>query len=222
VGERVEDAKDRLVAMNRPVPEASQAAIAEDDAEMRSRQPVRFTDKTLDLIKHSPMTVEAAHVGEPTMGAPNRTLAPDITKENVALFNEARGAVKPASAAAPTTAVNEPPRSDQPSAAPLAGGAAGSTGVGVQVLNENGDSGKAADPNALLQPVVPNNPGAAPAPEAPAAAPDQQNEIKPGTAQQVPPPSAGKNADKKPKADLSDESSSKKKKKKGLAKLNPF
>ena len=44
----VEDARDRLVAMNRPVPEPTQAAIAESDAEERSRQPLRFTDKTLD------------------------------------------------------------------------------------------------------------------------------------------------------------------------------
>ncbi len=43
----VEDARDRLVAMNRPVPEPTQAAIAESDAEERSRQPLRFTDKTL-------------------------------------------------------------------------------------------------------------------------------------------------------------------------------
>src|SRR5208282_4223598 len=41
---RVEDARDRLVAMNRPVPEPTQEAIAENDAEERSRQPVRFTD----------------------------------------------------------------------------------------------------------------------------------------------------------------------------------
>ena len=44
----VEDARDRLVAMNRPVPEPTQEAIAENDAEERSRQPLHFTDKTLD------------------------------------------------------------------------------------------------------------------------------------------------------------------------------
>ena len=42
----VEDARDRLVAMNRPVPEPTPAAIAESDAEERSRQPLHFTDKT--------------------------------------------------------------------------------------------------------------------------------------------------------------------------------
>ncbi len=218
---RVEDAKDRLVAMNRPVPEPTKEAIAESEAEEASRQPVRFTDKTFDVIKHGPMVVEAAHVGEPTIESPKRTLAPDITKENIALINEARNEGKPAEAAAvPATGANEPPRSDQPSAAPLQGGTAGGSGVGVQVLSA--PSGVAADPNALVKPVTPDN-AVVPEAEAPKAAPDQVNEIKPGTAQQTPAPSAnGKDQTKKPKADLDDESSSKKKKKKGLAKLNPF
>ena len=69
----VEDARDRLVAMNRPIPEPTQAAIAESDAEERSRQPLRFTDKTLGLIKHGPSVVEAVHVGEPSLDDPKRT-----------------------------------------------------------------------------------------------------------------------------------------------------
>jgi outer membrane protein assembly factor BamD len=218
---RVEDAKDRLVAMNRPVPDPTKEAIAESEAEEASRQPIRFTDRTLDIIKHGPITVEAAHVGEPTLETPKRTLAPDINKENVALFTDARNAGRPAAEApaATPTGANEPPRSDQPSAAPLQGNAsAGSgSGVGVQVLNA--PSGVAADPNALVKPVVPENTANIPAPEAPAAAPPQVNEIKPGTAQQTPANAADA---KKTKTDLNDESSSKKKKKKGLAKLNPF
>jgi len=75
---RVEDARDRLIAMNRPVPEPTQEAIAADDALWRSRQPVRFTDKTLGMIKHGPLVVEAAHVGDPTMTSPTRTIAPEI------------------------------------------------------------------------------------------------------------------------------------------------
>jgi outer membrane protein assembly factor BamD len=214
---RVEDAKDRLVAMNRAVPEPTKEAIAESEAEEASRQPIRFTDRTLDIIKHGPTTVEAAHVGDPTLETPKRTLAPDITKQNIALFTEARNAGRPAEATPATpTGVNEPPRSDQPSAAPLQGGAAGATGVVVQVVNA--PSGATADPNALVKPVAPDN-AAIPAAEAPAAAPAQVNEIKPGTNQQTPATAADA---KKPKTDLSDESSSKKKKKKGLAKLNPF
>jgi outer membrane protein assembly factor BamD len=94
----VEDARDRLVAMNRPVPEPTQEAVAENDAEERSRQPLRFTDKTFDIIKHGPHGGEAVHVGEPSLDDPKRTLAPDMTKQNIAIFNDAVNAGKPAGA----------------------------------------------------------------------------------------------------------------------------
>ena len=78
----VEDARDRLVAMNRPIPEPTQEAVAENDAEERSRQPLRFTDRTLGLIKHGPTVVEAVHVGEPTwmiQSGPWRRISPRKT-----------------------------------------------------------------------------------------------------------------------------------------------
>jgi outer membrane protein assembly factor BamD len=217
----VEDARDRLVAMNRPVPDPTQAAIAESEAEEQSRQALHFTDKTLGLIKHGPTVVEAVHVGEPSLDDPKRTLAPDITKQNVALFNDAINAGQPAAlapgAVAPT-GPNEPPRSDQPSTAPLQLQPPESgTGVGVQVVNA--PSGPvAADPNAVIKPVGPTN-TVLPDAEKPAEAPTQVNEIKPGS---TPAQSTADAKKKKPKADLSDESSSKKKKKKGLGKINPF
>ena len=216
----VEDARDRLVAMNRPVPEPTSDAVAESDAEVRSQQPLRFTDKTFDIIKHGPTVVQAAHVGEPSLDDPKRTLAPDITKENIALFSDAVNAGRPAASligAVAPTGPNEPPRSDQPSTAPLQLEApAGGTGVGVQVVSA--PAAPAADTNAVIKAVGPTN-TVLPAAEKPVEAPNQVNEIKPGSA------AVSSTADaktKKPKADLSDESSSKKKKKKGLAKLNPF
>jgi outer membrane protein assembly factor BamD len=212
----VEDARDRLVAMNRPVPEPTQEAVAESDAEERSRQPLHFTDKSLGIIKHGPSVVEAVHVGDPSLEDPKRTLAPDITKQSLAYFNEAIRAGQPAAPAGAITptGVNEPPRSDQPSQAPLQlERPAGGTGVGVQIV-----SAPAADPNAVLKPVGPNNTVAPPA-EKPAEAPTQVNDIKPGS---TPAQAVGSGKQKKPKADLNDESSSKKKKKKGVSKLNPF
>jgi outer membrane protein assembly factor BamD len=88
----------------------------------------------------------------------------------------------------------------------------------VQIVSApNGPAGPQADPNALVKPVVPQS-NALPAPEAPAEAPNQVNDIKNPTPQ----PAATNGKTKKPKVDQSDESSSKKKKKKGLGKLNPF
>jgi outer membrane protein assembly factor BamD len=225
----VEDARDRLVAMNRPVPEPTNAAIAESDAEERSRQPLHFTDKTLDIIKHGPMVVEAVHVGDPSLDDPKRVLAPEIAKQDVQLVQTAVNAGKPP---APATAVtptgpNEPPRSDQPSTAPLQMQVpGGTTGVGVEIVNAPGSPTEApaspapADPNALVKPVVPQS-NALPNADAPSEAPVQVNDIKPG-ANPTPPPAVANGKQKKPKVDQSDESSSKKKKKKGLGKLNPF
>ncbi|HEY1768080.1 MAG TPA: outer membrane protein assembly factor BamD [Terracidiphilus sp.] len=221
----VEDARDRLVAMNRPVPEPTEAAIAESDAEERSRQPLHFTDRTLDIIKRGPTVVEAVHVGEPTLGDPHRTLAPDVTKENVALYRDAMNNGKPEAPveAVTPTGANEPPRSDRPSDAPLQMSApSGGTGIGAQIVSApNGTP--AADPNAVVQPVGPVN-TALPSAEKPAEAPTQVNDIKPGEVPTSQPIDTAANNKKKkaPKADLSDESSSKKKKKKGLGKLNPF
>jgi outer membrane protein assembly factor BamD len=212
----VEDARDRLVAMNRAVPEPTEAAMAESEAEEGSRQPLRFTGKTFDIIKRGPSVVEAVHVGEPSLDDPKRTLAPDVTKQNIADFNAAVNAGRPAAPAAAVspTGVNEPPRSDRPSDAPIQmEKPEGGTGVGVQVV-----SAPTTDPNAVVKAVGPDN-TALPGAEKPANAPDQVNDVKPGS---TPAQSAADAKTKKPKADLSDESSSKKKKKKGLSKLNPF
>ncbi len=222
----VEDARDRLVAMNRAVPEPSDAAVAENDAEQKSMRPIRFTDNVLGIIKRGPTMVEAAHVGEPSLEDPKRTLAPDVSKENVAMFKEALEAGKPATAAsaASPTGPNEPPRSDQPSNVPLAPPGGGGTGVGVTIVNapsgnEAVPAGTPGDPNnALVKPVGPNN-AALPPVDKPAEAPIPVNDIKPGTGQQQ---TQASGKEKKPKVNLDEQSSSKKKKKKGLGKLNPF
>jgi outer membrane protein assembly factor BamD len=230
----VEDARDRLVAMNRPVPEPTDAAVAESDAEMKSQRPVRFTDNILGVIKHGPTVVEAAHVGEPSLNDPKRTLAPDVMKENVAIYNEAMGRPE-VNAAVKPTGPNEPPRSDTPSTVDLAPPAPGGTGLGVSIVNApngeaatptTGDSGSpaagavgngpGADP--LIKPVGPTNTTLPPV-DKPTEAPMPVNDIKAGTSQQQTPANA---KEKKPKVNLDEQSSSKKKKKKGLGKLNPF
>jgi outer membrane protein assembly factor BamD len=237
----VEDARDRLVAMNRPVPEPSQESIAENDAEERSRQPMRFTDKTMGMIKHGPTVVEAAHVGDPTMTSPKRIAAPEITKENQEIFVAAYRASQPSGAAteetkAPQpTGANEPPRSDQPQAplqfenVPTGDGSGNNIGASiVSAPNSAPASAPAAakpadDPNAVVKSVGTTE-TVLPASEPAAAAPDQVNDIKSGSlpVQNSAAEVDAKGSKKKPKLDQSDEASSKKKKKKGLSKLNPF
>jgi outer membrane protein assembly factor BamD len=231
----VEDARDRLVAMNRPVPEPTEAAVAENSAEESSRLPVRFTDRTLGMIQHGPLVVEAAHVGEPTMVSPTRTTAPEVTKDNQMLFAAALKSMQPgapaaaagatADAAVQPTGPNEPPRSDQPQA-PLqfepVPGTSGGGHIGASIVGTGTPATTTEDPNAVVKPVE-NTTTTLPAAEAPAAAPAQINDIKPGSTPAATPADANaKPTKKKPKLDESDEASSKKKKKKGLSKLNPF
>ena len=224
----VEDARDRLVAMNRPIPTPTQAAIAESDAEERSRQPLHFTDTLFGLIKRGPTVVEAAHVGDPTLTDPSRTMATEVNKQSMDLYTAAVDAGKPTQAALtpkPTTP-NEPPRSDRPSEAPVLNGApAAGTSVGVQIVNApksaSADTTAAGDPNALVKPIA-NNTAAMPAAEKPAEAPPQINDITGDQAQNTAAASNGKKKQKEPKPDLDNESSSRTKKKKGLHKLNPF
>ncbi|HTQ09200.1 MAG TPA: hypothetical protein VMI31_03935, partial [Fimbriimonadaceae bacterium] len=218
----VEDARDRLVAMNRSVPEPTPAAVAENDAEVRSEQPLTFTDRFMDVVKRGPTVVEATHVGEPSLDDPKRVLAPEVSKENFTMLREAANVGKPVVPEQPATptGVNEPPRSDQPSNAPLQMQTPGEgTGVGVEVVAAP-NGAPPADPNALVKTVGPAD-TVVPAVEKAEAAPLQQNDIKPGEN-----PSQGSDVTngkaKKPKVNLGEESSSKKKKKKGLAKINPF
>ncbi|MGD0630741.1 MAG: outer membrane protein assembly factor BamD [Terracidiphilus sp.] len=216
----VEDARDRLVAMNRPVPEPTDAAVAESDAEERSRAKLQFTDRTLGIIRHGPTVVEAVHVGEPSLEDPKRTLAPEITKQNVAMFTDAMGTGRPPAPAGtlPPTNANEPTRSDQPSTVPLQmAPPAGGTSVGAEIVSAPQGSAASPDTSAGLKAVGPDN-TVVPAAEKPAEAPIPVNEIKPTGATAT----ALDDKSKKPKVDSKEESDSKKKKKKGLAKLNPF
>ncbi len=85
----VEDAKDRLIAMGRDVPEPTQQELAESEAEEGSRINVKLKDRALLLVKHGPSTVEAARVGEPTLTDPPQTYAPDVNKQSVAMYTAA-------------------------------------------------------------------------------------------------------------------------------------
>jgi outer membrane protein assembly factor BamD len=205
--------------MNRPVPEPTEAAVAESDAEERSRAKLQFTDRTLGIIRHGPTVVEAVHVGEPSLDDPKRILAPEITKENIALFSDAVNAGRPPAAteAVTPTNANEPTRSDVPSTVPLQmAPPAGGTGVGAEVVSTGGTAAT-PDTSAGLKAVGPDN-TVIPAAEKPAEAPIPVNEIKSTGATAT----ALNDKSKKPKVDSKEESDSKKKKKKGLAKLNPF
>jgi outer membrane protein assembly factor BamD len=248
----VDEARDRLVAMNvpMPVPTAEQRAASEQLE--NSRAQYRLTDRATLLIMHKPDVVTAAKTGEPTLADPKVTVAPDITKKILSDFNVALGRT-PAPAPKPAADAGDAPVTDgsgtpapAASTAPLAltdvpvansSNGGGSSAV-MTVAPSSGGSGVSSgnsvgieivSPHSTpapdtggLKAVGPTDATSLPAPEKAAPAPDAVNDVAPGQA--PPAQSAPANGKKpgKPEFDKKDESSSKHKKKKGLDKVNPF
>ena len=105
----VEDARERLIALNRPVPEPTKEQLAESEAEEQSRTGITFKDRALLLVKRGPVTVNAARIGEPTLTDRPPVTAPEVHKRDTALFtaaldNQPLPAVAPAAGAAPAAA----------------------------------------------------------------------------------------------------------------------
>jgi outer membrane protein assembly factor BamD len=85
----VEDARERLIALNRPVPDPTKEELAESEAEEQSRTGITFKDRALLLVKRGPVTVNAARIGEPTLTDPPAITAPDVHKRDTVLFTAA-------------------------------------------------------------------------------------------------------------------------------------
>ena len=161
-----DDARDRLEALDQPVPVPSPQVVAASEKEEQSRAVVNLKDKTVLLITARPSTVQASHVGEPTLTDPSPLLAPQLVKEMLAdaawaqhpdgkpappqsQFSNA-GAVPGSGLTANSTSGNE------------AGNAAASTqnGGGLQLQDATG--GSTAPDTSNVQPVTAPAPGSVP------------------------------------------------------------
>ena len=175
----VEDAKDRLIAMNQPIPEPTPEALAESEAEEQSRTPVRLKDRAVMLVKKGPSPVSVSRVGEPSLTDPAPTLAPSIGRQTLAAYNAAMGhpASTPTLNAPPTGATPAAAGSDQQSAEPTATMQAipdstgtpstGGTGIGVEVITPS-PNGNPAPETAI--PATPNGVGGTETPVEPGGA----------------------------------------------------
>jgi outer membrane protein assembly factor BamD len=108
----VEDARERLIALNRSVPEPTKEELAESEAEEQSRTGITFKDRALLLVKRGPVTVNAARIGEPTLTDRPQVTAPEVHKRDTALFtaalnNQPLPSVAPAAGAAPAAATGD-------------------------------------------------------------------------------------------------------------------
>ncbi len=251
----VEDAKDRLAAMNLPIPtptvEQAQASAALEN----SRQQYSLQSRARLLIFHQPDVVQAARVGDPLLVDPKPTLAPMVSRQLVNDFKESMnpGSTRTSGAAAPAAgegeSANAAPAASSTPAAPLAlsdvpaagsdanagdssvnttvpaAGTTAATGAGASVGAEiltPGVTTRAADPTGGLGVAKPTDTAPLPPIEKAGAAPDQVNDIAPGTRQASTQTAPADGKKPKPGFNKGDESSSKHKKKKGLDKLNPF
>ena len=192
----VEDAREKLIALGRPVPEPSASEIAENEAEEQSRTNIKLKDRAVLLVKHGPSTLEAARVGDPRMMPVQNVTAPEVSKENIAIFDSAMG--KPAPAGTPATANSEAiangtaaPRTGEPARPRPEGTPEGTgTGVGVEILNPNGN---AIDNNSGNTTTGANPPAAAPPADTNNAAPAPtgdnfgQNPVGPANSTPLPP-----------------------------------
>jgi outer membrane protein assembly factor BamD len=114
----VEDARDRLAAMDLPIPKPTAEEVAASEALENSRSGYNLKARAKLLVMHSPDTVMAAHVGDPSLTDPKATLAPDVTRKIISDFNTsmhpetaAKTAAKPGSTtggAAPAEAASAP------------------------------------------------------------------------------------------------------------------
>jgi outer membrane protein assembly factor BamD len=123
----VEDARDRLAAMQLPIPAPTPEQVAASTALENSRSGYNLKDRAKLLFMHTPDTVMAAHVGDPSLADPKATLAPDVTRKIISDFNTsihpetaaATPAAKTASASAADTAA-APAEAAPAAAAPAA------------------------------------------------------------------------------------------------------
>ena len=224
--ERSEDAKLRLEALHQPVPKPTKAAVAQNKAELDSRQTDSMLNSVMRGFQKHPSVSQATKVGEPPLVDPTPISATEVSKE-------ATQALLGTTAAPNGTSVEvvkggEPPKSD---AVPHSGDAPAEAAPPADTSGAAPAAAAppaAADPNELkpnaqpdpneLQPTAqpdPNELKVAGQEEATPTlpAPTQMNEIQSGA-------SASANAN----APATDEeiSSSKPKKKKGIHKVIPF
>ena len=103
----MEDARDRLEAMNAPIPEPSAEQVAASQALEDSRQTYTLTNRAKGLLLRGPDTVQSARIGEPAMADPKATVAPAIARQSEAAY---KAAVDPGSAPArtPLNAAGQP------------------------------------------------------------------------------------------------------------------
>jgi outer membrane protein assembly factor BamD len=218
--DRVDDAKKRLEALHRPVPEPTQTAIAQNKAEQESRHSTSMFGSVLAGFKKHPDVAQATHVGEPTLVDPHVTSAKDVVNRATTAMLGNAGTGGGSIAAEVKVGTGPPPNQPAPrsDAAPPDNSATQPPPDGATDSNElkpnapTGSTELKVDSAAAGSTSSSDNAGQAVPP------PPQVNEVQnPENAQDSSSSSSSSTTTSKKST-----SSSKPKKKKGLKKLIPF
>ena len=145
----VEDARDRLAAMNLPIPNPTPEQAAASVALENSRRQYRLQDRAKLMILRRPDVVMAARDGEPPLTDPKPTLAPNVFHKVEADF---KSAVNPNAATAPGATKTAPATADAGTAAPAEAPAAAPAPLQLQEVPA-ADAG--ASPEAAVMTNVP-------------------------------------------------------------------
>jgi outer membrane protein assembly factor BamD len=229
VGGLADKAKERLVALQMPVPQATPEAIAQNKAEEDSRGHTGRIGKLMLNFHKGPDMATAAKTGEPTLTDPEPTSAPAVVQQSSAEIIKAVAGGGDNSASVEVVgkgtppANAKPPRSDTPAgetpaaetpavqppaaAPPTRPAATDNTGIEDLAAQPGAQPANAAPP---AQPATP--PAAVPAP-APPVPPAQVNDANTATGDAAKASSEDAKASSDDK-DSNDSSSVKKKKKK--------
>lgn len=210
VTDRVGDAKSRLEALNRPIPQATPEMIAQNKVEEESRSELGTMGRVMLNFKKRPDMEPAVKVGEPVMQDAQQTSATEVLKDaiRVAGGEEATTKTSVETLEGGKLKPNDPaPRSQDPNQVDPNAPAPenpGASAIPELKPTQSNPPAQGSDPAALPPPNQVNDAG---------TTAEQKSEAKAESS------SDAKKSDKEKKKE---ESSSKKKKKKGLGKLNPF
>jgi outer membrane protein assembly factor BamD len=212
--DRSDDAKKRLAALHQSIPRPTKAAVAQNRAEIASRNESTTVQKLMGLVKKGPDMATATHVGDPSLADPTPVAATSVVHSETvsAMGTSERGAtveiIKPNQPAAADGSAS--PAEAMPGGSPFGRAPAGNNPPAAPDSNELKPN-PPTDPNEL-KPIDNGSDQALPPPP-------QVNEIHQGQSSSS---TATASADNSAPASDEELSSSKKKKKKGLKKIVPF
>jgi outer membrane protein assembly factor BamD len=181
----VEDARDRILAMNRPVPTPTPEQAAASEALENSRGQYTLSKRATLLFLHQADTVPAATVGDPPLEDAKPTIAPAISRQTVADYMSAMnpaaaphsGTPIPAAAASAAGGAEAPaappvlqdvPSVTEATPASSSTGSSGGTSMGIEIVQPTPGSAPASAP-ATAPLTAPTTPPAFPGTATPSA-----------------------------------------------------